>query len=418
MLRAVRPCFFRVSSVLAFRSFAHVPDAPPDPILGLGIAFAADTHPKKVNLGVGVYRGDDGKPFVLNCVRKAEDRVHQKKLDFEYAPITGVPGFVDQARNLAFGAGNAAVQAKRVASTQSLSGTGALRLAGEYLRRFGPPSKKVFLPAPTWGNHASVFRDSGLEPGNYPYYNSPTKSIDVDATVKFIETAPQGSIFLLHACAHNPTGLDPTSAQWEKIAAALNAHGHLPLVDMAYQGFASGDADRDGFAWRLISKSFPCFVGCQSMAKSFGLYGQRIGAMHIQTDTAESTEKILAQVKLVVRAMYSNPPIHGARIVEEVLKDAALTEEWKGELKQMADRMNGVRGSLVKRLGEIGSKHDWNHITKQIGMMAFTGLNLEQVNRLKSEYHIYMTADGRAAITGLNSRNVDYVAECFHAVSK
>lgn len=396
--------------------FDHVPEGPPDPILGLGLAYAADTFPKKVNLGVGVYRGDDGKPFVLNCVRKAEERVFNRKLDFEYAPISGANGFVDIARNLAFGTDCAALKDKRIASAQSLSGTGALRLAGEFAVRYAPGT--ILLPNPSWGNHKNVFSDCKLPVGQYTYKHATKVAIDIPKMIADIQAAPAKSIFLLHACAHNPTGVDPTPKEWEAITDAIAASGHLPIVDMAYQGFASGDADRDALAWRMISAKVPCFIGCQSFAKSFGLYGQRVGAVHIQCSNKESAERVLSQLKIVIRPMYSNPPIQGARIIEEVFKDPALLAEWKSELKAMSDRMNGVRVRLVKRLAEVGSKRDWSHITSQIGMMAFTGLSTAQVDLLKKEYHIYMTADGRAAITGLNTTNVDYVADAFHAVTK
>jgi len=385
---------------------------PPDPILGLSVAFNADKAPNKVNLGVGVYRGDDGKPFVLECVKEAKKRV--VGLDHEYAPITGLPAFVDAAQHLAFGVAD---PVKRIASSQTLSGTGALRVAGDFLKRYAPV-KDIYLPAPTWGNHASVFRDAGLNVKTYTYYDAKKVALNFEGMLGDLDKLPEGTIVLLHACAHNPTGIDPTHAQWDRIVDVVLKRKLLPLVDMAYQGFASGDPDRDAYALRKLTASVGSLVMCQSFAKSFGLYGERTGAVHVLCQSPDEKERVLSQLKILIRPMYSNPPLYGARIVSTIFKDETLVELWRTELRQMADRMNGVRRTLVDELKACGSQREWGHITKQIGMMAFTGLSKEQVAVLKAEHHVYMTDDGRAAISGLNSTNVKAVAAAFHAVTK
>ncbi len=407
----------RFASALAASAFSGVVAGPPDPILGLGIAFQQDSDPNKVNLGVGVYRDDNGKPFVLKCVREAERRLTAAAPDFEYAPITGVPKFVSLAQELAFGAGNAALKQKRLASTQVLSGTGSLRTAFEFLNRWYTPSETVLMPNPSWPNHANIIRDSHLQGARFAYFDPKTNGFDVNGALRDLDAAAPGTIVLLHACAHNPTGVDPTQAQWRDIAKVVKQRELFPVIDMAYQGFASGDPERDAYALRLFSDEVPSLIVCQSFAKSFGLYGHRTGSMSVQCASADEAERVLSQLKILIRPMYSNPPVQGARLVEIILSDPELKALWAQELKQMADRMSGVRTALVQKLGELGSKKDWSHLVNQIGMMAYTGLSKAQVDRLKKEFHIYMTADGRAAVTGLNMRNVDHVAKGFHAVT-
>lgn len=393
--------------------FQSVKLGPADPILGLGLAFNADKDPNKVNLGVGVYRGDDGKPFVLESVKKAGGLYPH----MEYAPISGAPGFVSKAQALAFGDNSTGIKDKRIASTQSLSGTGGLRVVSDFLARF-LPSKKIYVPNPTWGNHLNIFKDSGLDVQRYSYYDASKNALNIEGLLKDLNAAPKDSIVLLHACAHNPTGIDPTKEQWAEIINLVSTRKLFPFVDMAYQGFASGDLDRDAYALRALTETVPNLALAQSFAKNFGLYGQRVGAAHFLCKDADEAERVLSQVKILIRPMYSNPPIHGAHIVDTILSSPELTKLWRGELKAMADRMNNIRGTLVQELASLGSTRNWSHITNQIGMMAFTGLSKAQVDRLKAEFHVYMTDDGRAAISGLNSGNVKYVAKAFHEVTK
>lgn len=397
--------------------FAGIPMGPPDPIFGIGVAFKEDPSPKKVNLTIGVYRGDDGLPFVLPSVREAEKIVLGKNLDMEYAPMTGLPGFVKCAQELVYGSGNPILQAKRVASTQSLSGTGALRLGAQFLSRFFPGSR-VYLPTPTWPNHVNIMRDAGLVVERYAYYNQQNNAIDADAMLKDLNAAQEGSIVLLHSCAHNPTGMDPSAEQWARIREVVQRRKLIPFLDNAYQGFASGSLEKDAAALIAFSKECETMLWCQSFAKNFGLYGHRIGALHVQCASAEESSRVESQLKLVVRAMYSNPPIHGARLVETVLTTPALRRQWEEDLKMMADRMGGMRVRLLSELSAVGSTRSWDYIGQQIGMMAFTGLNKDQVTALKTDFHVYLTDDGRMAIPGLTTRNVRYVAESFHAVTK
>ena len=393
--------------------FHKVPMGPPDPILGLSVAFKEDTAPVKVNLGVGVYRGDENEPIVLECVKKVADHT---EMDNEYAPITGLPGFVNKAQKLAF-ADSAPRVEERIASSQSLSGTGALRVAGDFLSRYHS-SKNIIVPNPTWGNHNKIFGDAQLKVGKYSYYEPKTKGLNINGMLEDLGKAEPHTIVLLHACAHNPTGVDPTLDQWKEIIHVIKKRHLLPLVDMAYQGFASGDCDRDAHAARMLADAVPNMVLCQSFAKNFGLYGQRVGGVHFVCHDSAERERVLSQMKILIRPMYSNPPLYGARIVDKILGDEKLTQQWRKELTGMADRMNGIRGRLVEELRKCGTLHDWSHITSQIGMMAFTGLSKDQVHRLKTDFHVYMTDDGRAAVSGLNSQNVQYVAKALHEVTK
>ncbi|TAQ89155.1 hypothetical protein B7494_g2557 [Chlorociboria aeruginascens] len=377
-------------------TWADVPQGPPA-ILGITEAFKADSFKEKINLGVGAYRDDQGKPYVLPSVRTAEDKVVKAKLNKEYAGITGVPEFTKAAAVLAYGKDSSALD--RLVITQSISGTGALRIGGAFLRRFYPGAKKIYIPTPSWANHAAVFKDSGLEVEKYRYYNKDTIGLDFEGMVADIKGAPKGSAFLLHACAHNPTGVDPTIEQWKEISDAVKAGGHYAFFDMAYQGFASGDTDKDAFPLR-----------------HFGLYGERVGAFSIVCADAEEKKRVDSQVKILVRPLYSNPPVHGARIASEILNDKALNTQWLGEVKGMADRIITMRALLKNELEKLGSKHDWSHITSQIGMFAYTGLTPEQMDKLAKEHSVYATKDGRISVAGITSGNVKRLAAAIHAV--
>lgn len=395
-------------------TWAGVPQGPPDAILGITEAFKADSFAEKINLGVGAYRDDQGKPYVLPSVRAAEGKVIEKKLNKEYAGITGVPEFTKSAALLAYGPKSTALD--RVAITQSISGTGALRIGAAFLARFYPGAKKIYIPSPSWANHGAVFKDSGLEVEKYRYYNKDTIGLDFEGMIQDIAAAPKGSMFLLHACAHNPTGVDPTPEQWKEISNAIKAGEHYAFFDMAYQGFASGDTDIDAFALRYFVEQGhnPCLA--QSFAKNMGLYGERIGAFSIVCADAEEKKRVDSQIKILVRPLYSNPPIHGARIASEVLNDAALYQQWLGEVKGMADRIINMRALLKKELEALGSKHDWSHITSQIGMFAYTGLTPEQMDKLAKEHSVYATKDGRISVAGITSANVKRLAAAIHAV--
>ncbi|KAG0646288.1 Aspartate [Hyphodiscus hymeniophilus] len=401
-------------SSIAIRQASTWADVPQGPPVSITEAFKADSFNEKINLGVGAYRDDQGKPHVLPSVRTAEDKVVQAKLNKEYAGITGVPEFTKAAALLAYGSDSSALD--RVVITQSISGTGALRIGGAFLQRFYPGAKKIYIPTPSWANHAAVFKDSGLEVEKYRYYNKDTIGLDFEGMVADIKGAPKGSVFLLHACAHNPTGVDPTPEQWKVISEAVKAGGHFAFFDMAYQGFASGDTDKDAFALRYFVEQGhnPCLA--QSFAKNMGLYGERVGAFSVVCTDAAEKKRVDSQIKILVRPLYSNPPVHGARIASEILNDPALNKQWLGEVKVMADRIITMRALLKKELENLGSKHDWSHITSQIGMFAYTGLTAEQMDTLAKEHSVYATKDGRISVAGITSGNVKRLAAAIHAV--
>ncbi|MCJ1253410.1 aspartate transaminase aat1 [Lignoscripta atroalba] len=401
-------------------TWVNVPQGPPDvsfAILGITEAFKADTYGEKINLGVGAYRDDKGKPYVLPSVRTAEKKVVESQLDKEYAGITGVPSFTKAAALLAYGPDSTPIKEDRVAITQSISGTGALRIGGAFLERFYPNGKKIFIPTPSWANHNAVFKDSGLEVEKYRYYNKDTIGLDFDGMVADLKSAPEGSMILLHACAHNPTGIDPSESQWKQISDVMKEKKHYPFFDMAYQGFASGDTNKDAFPVRHFIKEGHEICLAQSFAKNMGLYGERVGAFSIVSASAEEKKRVDSQLKILVRPLYSNPPVHGARIASQILNDPALNKQWLGEVKGMADRIISMRALLKKNLEDSGSKHDWSHITSQIGMFAYTGLTPVQMDQLAKEHSVYATKDGRISVAGITSANVKRLAESIHKVT-
>jgi len=396
-----------------------VSQGPEDPILGLTLAYQKDTFPQKVNLGVGAYRTDEGKPYVLECVRKAEELI-SGRMDHEYAPIAGLPSFVNVSRQLLFGNSNKSRAAKEsVSSVQAISGTGALRVGADFLHRFFPGDKLIYVPEPTWGNHIPLFQDAGLTVKKYTYYDPKTYGLDLKGMLKDLSALPEGAVVLLHACAHNPTGVDPTLPEWEQVLSIVRQKSLVPFVDCAYQGFASGDPEKDAAFVRMVDESdIPSFLVTQSFAKNFGLYGERVGTLHVGCADGEEAKRVLSQLKILIRPMYSNPPVHGARIVAAVLSDPELTALWSKEVKEMAERIIKMRHLLVKHLAEKGSKRDWAHLVKQIGMFAYTGLTKEQCERMINEFHVYLTSNGRISIAGVTSQNANYVANAIHEVTK
>ncbi|PKI66033.1 aspartate aminotransferase, cytoplasmic [Punica granatum] len=395
--------------------FSHVVRAPEDPILGVTVAYNKDPSPVKLNLGVGAYRTEEGKPLVLNVVRKAEQQlVNDRSRVKEYLPIVGLAEFNKLSAKLIFGADSPAIQSNRVTTVQCLSGTGSLRVGGEFLARHYH-QQIIYIPLPTWGNHPKVFTLAGLSVKTYRYYDPATRGLDFKGLMEDLGSAPSGAVVLLHACAHNPTGVDPSLQQWEQIRQLMRSKKLLPFFDSAYQGFASGSLDKDAQSVRIfVADGGECLVA-QSYAKNMGLYGERVGALSIVCKTADVAGKVESQLKLVIRPMYSNPPIHGASIVAAILRDRNLYNEWTIELKAMADRIISMRHQLSDALRARGTPGDWSHIIKQIGMFTFTGLNAKQVAFMTKEYHIYMTADGRISMAGLSSRTVPHLADAIHA---
>jgi aspartate aminotransferase len=398
--------------------WSQVTMGPPDVILGVTEAYKRDTNPNKINLGAGTYRDDNGKPYVLPCVRKAEEKIKAKNLDKEYAPISGNPDFCKHAIQLALGDGSEVIANGLNATVQGISGTGSLRVGAAFFKSFFPGVKTVWLPKPTWGNHTPIFKHSGLDVDGYKFYDPKTCGFDFQGALDDIRKIPERSVILLHACAHNPTGVDPSLEQWRELSAVVKQKNLFPFFDMAYQGFASGNIDRDAQAVRLFLKDGHKIVLAQSFAKNMGLYGERAGAFTVVTENKEETAKVMSQLKILIRAMYSNPPIYGARIVSEILGDEKLRADWLLEVKGMADRIISVRTRLRDNLKKEGSSKNWEHITNQIGMFCFTGMTPDQVEKLTKEHSVYLTKDGRISMAGVTSKNVDYLASSMHAVTK
>ncbi|EJT52984.1 aspartate aminotransferase, precursor [Trichosporon asahii var. asahii CBS 2479] len=388
----------------AVSAWANVPAGPPDAILGITENFKADTSPKKINLGVGAYRDNNGKPYVLPSVQKAEEILFKEKADKEYLPITGLASFDKLATELAYGENSAPIKENRLAVSQSLSGTGALRIGMEFLNEFWP-NKTIYVPTPTWGNHGAIAKRAGLKLEKYRYFDPKTVGLNFEAVKEDLKNAPEGSIILLHACAHNPTGVDPTQEQWKELSDLVKEKKHFPFFDMAYQGFASGDVERDAFAPRYFVEQGHQILLCQSFAKNLGLYGERVGTVSVVTASPEEKARVDSQLKILIRPMYSNPPVH------TILSNPELKAEWLGEVKGMADRIIDMREKLYNKLVELNTPGEWGHIKSQIGMFSFTGLTPEQVDALAQKAHIYLTRDGRISMAGLNDSNVEYFAE-------
>jgi aspartate aminotransferase len=398
--------------------FNNVTMGPPDAILGVTEAFKRDNNQKKINLGVGAYRDDQGKPFVLPSVRSAEEQIISSKMDHEYAGIIGLPEFTANAAKLAFGEDSPIIKAKRNATVQSISGTGALRIGSEFLSKWYPNSKVVYQPSPTWGNHVPIFKFAGVDVKNYRYYDKGTCGFDEKGCLEDLAKIPKKSIILLHACAHNPTGVDPTPEQWMKMAEVIKKRNLYVFFDMAYQGFASGDINRDAYAVRYFVEQGHNICLAQSFAKNMGLYGERVGAFTVVAQDEDEQARVMSQLKIIIRPMYSNPPVHGARIASKILSDKALYQQWLKDVKTMADRIIGMRTQLKDLLAKEGSQRNWNHIVDQIGMFCFTGISPEQVERLTKDYSVYLTKDGRISVAGISSNNVEYLAHALHQVTK
>ncbi|KAK9088796.1 hypothetical protein Scep_027878 [Stephania cephalantha] len=410
----------RWSSGLRCRSmslcFHGIEPAPKDPILGVTEAFLADESPHKVNVGVGAYRDDNGKPVVLECVREAERRI-AGNLNMEYLPMGGSIDMIEESLKLAYGENSEYIKDKKIAAVQALSGTGACRLFADFQKRFLPDSQ-IYIPVPTWANHHNIWRDARVPQRTYHYYHPESKGLDFASLMDDIKNAPNGSFFLLHACAHNPTGVDPSEEEWREISYQFKVKGHFPFFDMAYQGFASGDPERDAKAIRIFLEDGH-LIGCaQSYAKNMGLYGQRVGCLSVLCEDDKQAVAVKSQLQQLARPMYSNPPVHGALVVSIILKDPNLKSLWLKEVEGMADRIIGMRTALRENLEKLGSPLSWEHITNQIGMFCYSGMTPEQVDRLTNEFHIYMTRNGRISMAGVTTHNVQYLANAIHEVTK
>jgi aromatic-amino-acid transaminase len=394
---------------------AGVEMAPRDPILGVTEAFNADENPAKVNLGVGVYYDENGKVPLLECVKRAEQRLVESSLPRGYLPIDGMPAYDQAVRVLVFGAEDHAVAEKRVVTVQTLGGTGGLRVGADFLRRFAS-SANVWISEPSWENHRALFESAGFTVQSYPYYDAATKGLKFDALIEGLKKIPSGDVVVLHACCHNPTGADLSAEQWAAVRDVVVTRGLIPFLDMAYQGFADG-IEADATAVRsFAAATSPVFVS-SSFSKSFSLYGERVGAFSLVAASTEEAARALSQLKRLVRTNYSNPPSHGAQVVAAVLNDAELRALWERELAGMRDRIRHLREQLVARLQAAVPGADFGYITRQRGMFSYSGLTKDQVTALRERHAIYAIDSGRICVAALNARNLDVVAKAIAAVS-
>lgn len=388
--------------------------APPDAILGLTAAFKEDSRPEKINLSVGVYQDENGKTPTLDCVTTAEQRLATSASLKSYLPIPGAPEYGESVRELAFGPDHEVVQSGRAATAHTPGGTGALRVAGDFLKA-NFPDLTLWLSNPTWPNHPNIFAAAGLPLKSYPYFDKAANGLDFEAMLAAINEIPAGDAILLHGCCHNPTGIDPTAEQWTKIADAVYGRGLLPILDFAYQGFADG-IQEDAVGLRAFARPGSDLLVCSSFSKNFGLYRERVGALSIICPAADQVKAVQSQLNKVIRCNYSNPPAHGAAIVNTVLRDAELRAQWEGEVATMRDRINGMREQLVASLAEKQVPGDYSFITSQRGMFSFSGLTKDQVETLRDEHAIYIVGSGRINVAGLTPANVDHVAEAISQV--
>ena len=387
--------------------FSAVEMAPRDPILGLNEQFAADNNPKKVNLGVGVYYDDNGKLPLLACVQKAEQAMMEKPSARGYLPIDGIAAYDAAVQTLVFGAQSPSVQSKRVATVQCLGGTGGLKVGADFLKRLNPQSK-VLISDPSWENHKALFTQAGFDVQAYPYYDAQALGVNFPKMLASLASAEPGTIVVLHACCHNPTGYDITPSQWKQVVEIVKSKGLTAFLDMAYQGFGHGIAE-DGAVLDLFVQAGLSFFVATSFSKSFSLYGERVGALSVHCETADEAAKVLSQLKIAIRTNYSNPPIHGGSVVAAVLNNPEWRSLWESELAGMRVRIKDMRQKLVEGLKAAGVQRDMGFITQQIGMFSYSGLSKDQMVRLRNEFGIYGTDTGRMCVAALNSKNIDYV---------
>ena len=395
--------------------FAAVELAPRDPILGLNEQFASDPNPAKVNLGVGVYYDDDGKLPLLQCVQEAEKLMMEAPKARGYLPIDGIAAYDKAVQGLVFGADSAAVKAGRIATVQALGGTGGLKLGADFLQRINPGAK-VLISDPSWENHRALFESAGFKVENYPYYDAKTKGVDFTGMLGALNAAPAGTVVVLHACCHNPTGYDITSEQWSQVVQAVKARGLVAFLDMAYQGFGEGITEDGAVIGQFMGAGLDFFVDT-SFSKSFSLYGERVGALSVVCESKDEADRVLSQLKRVIRTNYSNPPIHGAQVVAMVLTTPALRTMWEAELAGMRVRIKQMRQALQTKLAAAGVKQDVSFITRQKGMFSYSGLNKEQMQRLRGEFGTYGVDSGRICVAALNNKNIDAVVSAIAKVS-
>lgn len=389
--------------------FNHIQAAPADPILGLGEAFKAEQRAGKINLGIGVYMNAEGKTPIVKAVKKAEALLLEQETNKNYLTIDGVQAFNAYTQELLFGKGAEIIASGRAKTAQSLGGTGALRIAAEFIKR-QTSAKNIWISNPTWPNHNAIAEAVGLNVKGYRYYNPETHGLDWDNLLADLSQAEAGDVVLLHGCCHNPTGIDPTPEQWDALAKLSAEKGWLPLFDFAYQGFGNG-LDQDAYGLRAFVKNHKELLIASSYSKNFGLYNERVGAFTLVAENADVANKAFTQIKSIIRVLYSNPAAHGANAVARVLGDEALRAEWVAELDEMRNRIKGMRNRMVQLLKEKGAKQDFDFIAKQNGMFSFSSLTPEQVDRLREEFAIYAVRSGRINVAGITDQNIDALCE-------
>ena len=393
--------------------FSAVEMAPRDPILGLNEQFNADTNPNKVNLGVGVYFDDNGKLPLLQCVQAAEKTMMEKPTARGYLPIDGIAAYDKAVQGLVFGADSEPVKNGRVATVQGIGGTGGLKIGADFLKKL-KPGAKLLISDPSWENHRALFTSAGFTVESYRYYDASANQgqggINFEGLLADLTAAPTGSIVLLHACCHNPTGYDLSPEQWDQVVATLKARDLVPFLDMAYQGFGFGIAQDGAVIGKFVASGMDFFVST-SFSKSFSLYGERVGALSVLCHSKDEAERVLSQLKIVIRTNYSNPPTHGGAVVAAVLGNPELRALWEKELGDMRSRIKLMRQKLVDGLKAAGIARDMGFITRQIGMFSYSGLTKDQMVRLRSEFAVYGTDTGRMCVAALNSKNIDYVCQ-------
>jgi aromatic-amino-acid transaminase len=394
--------------------FSAVEMAPRDPILGLNEQFAADTNPNKVNLGVGVYFDDNGKLPLLQCVQAAEKAMMDKPAPRGYLPIDGIVAYDNAVKGLVFGADSDVVKSGRVSTVQAIGGTGGLKIGADFLKKV-TPNAKVLISDPSWENHRAIFVNAGFEVGTYAYYDAAKRGVNFEGMLADLNAAAAGTIVVLHACCHNPTGYDITAAQWDQVIAVVKAKGLTAFLDMAYQGFGHGIAEDGAVIGKFVAAGLNILVST-SFSKSFSLYGERVGALSVVASDKEEASRVLSQLKIAIRTNYSNPPIHGGAVVAAVLGNPELRAQWEEELAEMRVRIKAMRQKLVDGLKAAGVQQDMSFITSQIGMFSYSGLTKDQMVRLRSEFGVYGTDTGRMCVAALNSKNIDYVCQAIAKV--
>ena len=389
--------------------FAHIELAPPDPIIGLTEAFNNDSNPAKVNLGVGVYQDANGKIPVLKVVRTAEARYYEQEATKSYLPIDGLAAYNKEVQKLLFGADSQVIAEGRAVTVQGLGGTGSLKIGADFLRRFLPESQ-IWISSPSWENHQMLFESAGFKVNSYPYYDPETHGLNFNGMLETLKTLPEQSIVVLHACCHNPTGVDLSTEQWQLVIDVIKQRNLVPFLDFAYQGFGES-LEADAYAVRAFAEAgIQCLIA-SSFSKSFALYRERVGALTILTESGEESKRVLSQVKRVIRTNYSNPPSHGAQIVALVLSDPELRGQWEAELTEMRERIQLMRDKFVEMLREKGIEQDFSFIKQQRGMFSYSGLNPEQVKTLREKNSLYIVGSGRICLAAMNDQNIGGICE-------